>query len=69
MPVDPRHLPAAAGLRSDSDSDGLAEQIQIASFSLMENWQTDERMIKDFRVVLVWQSRVVPCRRKDHLHP
>jgi hypothetical protein len=25
---------------------GLAEQIQIASFSLMENWQTDERMIK-----------------------
>ncbi len=51
MPVDPRHLPAAARLRSDSD--GLAEQIQIASFSLMENWQTDERMIKDFRVVLV----------------
>jgi hypothetical protein len=24
----------------------LAERIQIASFSLMENWQTDERKIK-----------------------
>ncbi len=44
-------------------SDGLAERIQIASFSLMGNGQTDERMMKSgsrwyYGVVLLVTSSV-----------